>query len=233
MTAILAAGLCQRFGTRMALRPLHLEVERGERLAVLGGNGAGKTTLLRLLATAARPAAGRLELFGIDALVRRDSVRPRIGYLGHRLGLYPVLSAAENLRFFARLLGLAPAAVEPALERVGLSAGGGRPVAELSRGMQQRLAIARSLLHEPELWVLDEPDASLDAGGRELLAELIGSRTVVLATHDRGLAGGICGRALTLEGGLVVADLRDLAGGRPAADIPAADIRAAPLEAIG
>jgi heme ABC exporter ATP-binding subunit CcmA len=202
LNSVVARGVGLRFGAVAALRPLDLELEVGDRLAVLGGNGAGKTTLLRLLATAARPTAGSLELLGLDAVRARGRLRGLIGYVGHQPGLYSMLSALENLRFFCVLYGLEPSRAGEALELVGL-APGDRPAAELSRGMQQRLVIARSILHQPELWVLDEPDASLDDEGRLLLRRLAEGRTLVLATHDRELAKDLCGRSLTLRDGRV------------------------------
>ncbi len=206
MKAVSARGLVQRFGATVALGPLDLELDGGERLAVLGGNGAGKTTLLRLLATAARPAAGRLELWGLDAVRHRERLRTRIGYLGHQLGLYPALSAAENLQFFATLYGLGRTEAAEALELAGLAAVATRRAGELSRGQLQRLGLARAVVHRPELLVLDEPDASLDAEGRALLARIAEGRTLVLATHDLVLARRICGRALLLRGGRAAGD---------------------------
>ncbi|HLQ60565.1 MAG TPA: heme ABC exporter ATP-binding protein CcmA [Candidatus Acidoferrales bacterium] len=200
MRVVEALGLAQLFGGAQALHPLDLELEAGERLAVLGENGAGKTTLLRLLATAARPAAGELRLFGRDALRERARLRARIGFLAHQPGLYPALTAAENLGFFADLYGLGREQVQRQLELAGL-AGEGRLVGELSRGLQQRLALARSALHDPPLWVLDEPDASLDSAGEALLERLAEGRTLVIATHDRALARRLCGRVLTLRDG--------------------------------
>src|SRR5947209_7034106 len=105
MTAVSARRLVQRFGSQVAVGPVDLELAAGERLAVLGGNGAGKTTLLRLLATAARPAAGSLALFGLDTGRQRERLRTRLGYLGHQAGVYPALTALENLEFFAALHG--------------------------------------------------------------------------------------------------------------------------------
>ncbi len=200
MRVVEARGLAQRFGSLEALHSLDLDLEAGERLAVLGDNGAGKTTLLRLLATAARPAAGELCLFGLDGLRDRARLRSRIGFLAHQPGLYPALTAAENLRFFAALYGADKEGVEPLLAHAGL-AGDERLVGELSRGLQQRLALVRSVLHDPQLWILDEPDAGLDAGGGALLERLAEGRTLVLATHDRALARRLCGRSLTLREG--------------------------------
>lgn len=202
--AIEAHGLGQRFGRSVALRSVDVSVEAGERLAVLGDNGAGKTTLLRILATVSRPHRGELRLFGLDALRQRDAVRPRIGWLAHQPGLYPVLTARENLVFFCTLYGLGEVRADECLEAAGLTSEARRPAGELSRGRQQRLAIARSVLHDPELWVLDEPDTSLDAAGRALVERLAEGRTVVLATHDRGLAAGLCDRSLELRDGRVV-----------------------------
>jgi heme ABC exporter ATP-binding subunit CcmA len=203
MSAISARALVQRFGVSRVLGPLDLELERGERLAVLGGNGSGKTTLLRLLATAARPAAGSLELLGRDAVRERSELRRRIGYVGHELGFYPNLTAFENLRFFCRLHGLPDARAREAVSLLQLQGDVGRRAAELSRGRRLRLALARSLLHEPELWILDEPEAGLDQAGRDLLTSLAGDRAVVVATHDHALAAALCTRSLTLDGGRV------------------------------
>ena len=201
MIVVRARSLVQRFGDRVALGPLDLELAAGERLAVLGSNGAGKTTLLRLLATVARPAGGRLELFGLEATRQRERLRARLGYVGHQLGLYPTLTALENLEFFARLHGLGREAAWRALETVGMGELARRRLERLSRGQQQRLALARSVLHGPELLILDEPDASLDAEGGELLGTLFQGRSVVMATHDLALARRLCDRAVLLRAG--------------------------------
>ncbi len=196
-----ARGLVQRFGRQVAVGPLDLELPARARLAVLGPNGAGKTSLLRVLATVARPASGRLELFGLDAYRQRDRLRARLGFVGHQVGLYPALTALENLQFFATLHGLGRADAEAALELVRLRALARRRVEQLSRGQQQRLALARAVLHRPELLVLDEPDASLDAEGREVLGGLFEGRAVVMATHDAALARDLCDRAMLLKAG--------------------------------
>ncbi|MBO0681533.1 MAG: heme ABC exporter ATP-binding protein CcmA [Candidatus Dormibacteraeota bacterium] len=200
-TTISARGLVQVFGQQVALGPLDLRLEAGEHLAVLGDNGAGKTTLLRILATAARPAEGRLELFGVEAWSQPDRVRPRLGYLGHQPGLYPALTARENLEFFAALYDVGRGRVAEALAEAGLEAVAPRRAEQLSRGQQQRLALARSILHQPDLLILDEPDASLDLAGRQLLGRLMEGRSVVLATHDRALARELCARGLLLHAG--------------------------------
>jgi ABC-type multidrug transport system ATPase subunit len=206
--AIEAEGLVQRFGRSYALRGVDARLEVGGRLAVLGDNGAGKTTLLRLFATADRPAAGRLALFGLDVARHRAALRPRIGWLAHQPGLYGALTVRENLEFFCTLHGLPPSRATECLARLEIAADAERRAAELSRGRQQRLAIARTLLHDPELLVLDEPDTSLDAAGRDLLPALAEGRTLVVATHDHQLAARLADQALVLRSGAVAPPLR-------------------------
>jgi heme exporter protein A len=201
MSLLVANGLTQRFGAELALDSVDLVLDTGEHMAVLGENGAGKTTFLRILATAARPTAGRLEIFGLDALRERRRLRHRIGFVAHAPGLYPALSALENLEFFCDLQSLPRARAPQALESVGLAEVGHRPADRLSRGMQQRLAIARAILHDPKLLVLDEPDASLGSDAVDLLTRVMGDRTVILATHDHALANRICARTLVLRHG--------------------------------
>ena len=170
-------------------------------MAVLGENGAGKTTLLRILATAARPTSGRLEIMGLDALRERRRLRRKIGYVAHAPGLYPALSATENLEFFCTLQDVSRSRVAETLALVGLTEVAGRTAGQLSRGMQQRLAIGRAILHDPKLLVLDEPDSSLGSDAAELLANVMRDRTVVLATHDHALANRLCRRTLVLRHG--------------------------------
>ena len=201
MSAIVANELTQRFGSELALDAVDLALDQGEHLAVLGDNGAGKTTLLRILATAARPTSGRLEIFGLDAVRERKALRARIGFVAHAPGLYPALSATENLEFFCALHDVDRKHVPEALDLVGLSDVAWRPAGRLSRGEQQRLAIGRAILHGPRLLVLDEPDASLDSGGPDLLAKVMSGRTVVLATHDHALANRLCQRTVVLRNG--------------------------------
>ena len=203
MSAVVATSLTQRFGSEVALDGVDLAVDAGEHLAVLGENGAGKTTLLRILATAARPTSGTLEIFGLDAMVERRRLRSRIGYVAHAPGLYPALSATENLDFFCTLQGVDRGRVAEVLDLVGLADLAGRLAANLSRGAQQRLAIGRAVLHDPKLLVLDEPDASLDLGGAELLVRIMRGRTAVIATHDHALANRLCQRIVELRRGRV------------------------------
>jgi heme ABC exporter ATP-binding subunit CcmA len=201
VSAIVAHELTQRFGSEVALDAIDLALDQGEHLAVLGDNGAGKTTLLRILATATRPTSGRLEIFGLDAIRERNALRARIGFVAHAPGLYPALSAVENLEFFCALHDVDRKRVPEALALVGLTDVARRSAGRLSRGEQQRLAIGRAVLHGPRLLILDEPDASLDSGGPDLLANVMRDRTVVLATHDHALANRLCQRTIVLRNG--------------------------------
>lgn len=201
MSMVVAEGLTHRFGSEVALDAVDLTLDAGERIAVLGDNGAGKTTLLRILATALHPTSGRLHIGGLDAFRERRRLRSHIGYVPHSLGLYPALSAAENLEFFCDLYGVNHGRAWEALDLVGLQKMASRAASELSRGMQQRLAIARAILHEPRLVVLDEPDSSLGGDAAEVLDAVMRGRTVVFATHDQALAGRLCARNLVLRRG--------------------------------
>ena len=194
--ALEVAGLAKRFGHVRALRGVDFALGAGESLAVFGPNGAGKTTLLRVLAGLLRPDAGTVR-FGGAALVRGDAQhRRRVGLISHHSLLYDGLTAAENLVFYARLYSLADphAAAAGALAGVGLEARAGDPVGTFSRGMVQRLAIARALLHDPDVMLLDEPFSGLDQRAAATLRSLLGRlraerRTMVVVTHniDEGL----------------------------------------------
>jgi heme exporter protein A len=197
--AVVLRGAGRRYGERAALRDVSLELETGRTLVVFGPNGAGKTTLLRMLATLLRPHAGEVRVLGRELPADGWAVRGRIGFLGHEALLYRELSGRENLRFHARLHGVSPARVEEVLEAVGMTSRGDDPIAELSRGMVQRLAVARAVLHEPELLLLDEPLANLDPAAAAQVQPLIGrasGRTRVLTSHDP--AGGLADADLAL-----------------------------------
>jgi ABC-type multidrug transport system ATPase subunit len=154
-----------------------------------------------MLGTLARPSRGRLELWGLDAVRQRERLRCRLGYIGHEPGHAPLLTALENLQFFCTLHGLERDRALETLDLVGLEGAAGRRAADLSRGMRQRLALGRALLPDPELLVLDEPEAGLDAPGRALLGRILKGRTVVIASHDWPLCRRLCDRALLLRGG--------------------------------
>jgi heme exporter protein A len=192
-TAIELDGVARRYGERLALQGVTIAVPAGATLAVLGPNGAGKTTLLRMLATLLRPHAGTARLLGRTLPAEGWAVRGHVGLLGHDPLLYRDLTGRENLRFHARLHGVAEARIEELLERVGMTLRADEPVRLLSRGMVQRIAVCRAVLHDPEVLLLDEPRSHLDPGGAELVEPLIGPgartaagapRTRVVATHD-------------------------------------------------
>ncbi len=185
--AIELRGLVRHFGERTALRDVSVEVPAGATLAVLGRNGAGKSTLLRVLATLLRPHEGSVTVLGESLPRRAFAVRGRIGLLGHDPLLYRDLSCRENLRYHARLHGVGPERVDELLEHVRMGSRADDPVRSLSRGMVQRIAVCRAVLHEPDLLLLDEPRANLDPGAGELIEPLIGrdsGRTRILTSHD-------------------------------------------------
>jgi heme exporter protein A len=210
-------GVGRRYGEREALHDVSLSLERGQTLVVFGPNGAGKTTLLRVLATLLRPHAGAVRILGKELPAQGWAVRGQIGLLGHEPLLYRELSARENLRFHARLHGVGGERIEEVLAAVGMTGRASEPVKTLSRGMVQRVAVARAVLHNPEVLLLDEPYANLDPAARELVAGSIGREsgcTRVICSHDPG--GGVAEAD-------VVLGLRE---GRQAMLKPAVDVRA-------
>jgi heme exporter protein A len=185
--AIELRGLSRHFGERTALNRVSVSVPAGATLAVLGHNGAGKSTLLRILATLLRPHGGEVSVLG-EALPRRAfAVRAHLGYLGHEALLYGDLTGRENLRYHAQLRGLNEERVDEVLRAVDMASRADDPVRLLSRGLVQRLAVCRAILHRPKLLLLDEPRANLDPGAAELIEPLIGRPsgcTRVLTSHD-------------------------------------------------
>jgi heme exporter protein A len=208
-------GLARHYGEREALSGVSLSLSVGQTLVVFGPNGAGKTTLLRVLATLLRPHAGDVRVLGSSLPNDAWAVRGRVGLLGHEPLLYRELTARENLRFHARLHGASDERVDELLDCVAMRARAGEPLRTLSRGMVQRVAVARAVLHDPELLLLDEPHSNLDPAAIELVAPLIGAaseRTRVICSHDP-------------TGGLAEADVvLGLRTGRPVLLRPAATI---------
>ena len=199
-------GLIRHFGERTVLREVSVSVPAGATLAVLGRNGAGKSTLLRILATLLRPHAGEVMVFGEPLPRRGFAVRGRLGLLAHDPLLYRDLSGRENLAYHARLHGVGGERVEELLEAVGMRSRADEPVRLLSRGMVQRLAVCRTVLHDPRLLLLDEPLANLDPGAGELVGGLIGrasGATRVLTSHDPRAALAEADLVLGLEDGRV------------------------------
>ena len=202
--AIELDGLTRRYGERVALQDVTLTVPAGTTLVVFGPNGAGKSTLLRVLATLLRPHAGVVRVLGRALPDDGWAIRGRIGLLTHEPLLYRDLSGRENLRFHARLHGVGFTRVEELLDRVGLKLRADDRVHTYSRGMVQRLAVCRAVLHDPDVLLLDEPRANLDPAAADLVGPLIGAasgRTRVVTSHDP--AGGLAEAdiALGLRGG--------------------------------
>jgi heme exporter protein A len=193
--AIELVGLRREFGDRVALDGIDLRVEPGQSVAVLGPNGSGKSTLLRILAGLLRPSGGDASVLGCDLPKETLGLRGRVGYLGHEPLLYRDLSPRENLELVAALHGLAAETwdrrIDALLDAVGMTERSGDRVSELSAGMRQRIDICRAVLHEPELLLLDEPDAHLDPDARRRAAPLVAAgdtRTRVVVSHERGVA---------------------------------------------
>jgi len=221
--AIELDGLTRRYGERVALQDVSLALPAGATLVVFGPNGAGKSTLLRVLSTLLRPHAGTARVLGRLLPGEGWAVRGRIGLLGHAPLLYRDLSGRENLAFHARLHGVALERASALIDQVGLSARADDQVHTYSRGMVQRLAVCRAVLHDPELLLLDEPRANLDPAAAELVEPLIGAasgRTRVVTSHDPA-------------GGLAEADLAlGLRAGRAALLAPAREVDVARIGAL-
>ena len=205
-----AEEVSRHFGRRRALSRISFQTRKSSILGLLGPNGAGKSTMLAVLATLLRPSSGAVRYGTHTAATSGAALRSRIGILGHDLFLYPELTARENLAFFAGLYGakVPQAAADAALQRSGLADRADDPVASFSRGMRQRVALERALIHGPRLVLLDEPFTGLDdTSTAALVARLQGLREsnaiVVLATHDLDLAEGLLDTALFLRDGRI------------------------------
>jgi heme ABC exporter ATP-binding subunit CcmA len=206
-------GLAKYFGRFSALRGLDLTVGPGEFIALFGRNGAGKTTLLRILAGLSHPSSGEVSIKPERAAAPRY-VRGSIGYLSHNTSLYIDLTALENLRFYAQLLGLptGDASLMEKIEQVGLGGREREPVRNYSRGMQQRLALARAFLHDPEILLLDEPFTGLDQAGSDFLKRYLmeahaKGKTCMMAIHDATLGYEMADRFIVIDKGVAALDL--------------------------
>jgi heme exporter protein A len=200
--------VARHYGRRKALSQITFSCEPGEIVGLLGPNGAGKSTLLNILATLLAPSKGAVQYGDRTSEQGGAAIRAQIGMLGHDLFLYPELTARENLTFFAHLYGLVnvTSTVEAALERANLSARADDYVSGFSRGMRQRVALERALLHDPRLILLDEPFTGLDQASTRALVERLqerqrAGRMIVLATHDLDVVDGLLTRSLFLING--------------------------------
>ena len=207
--------LIKRFGLKTVLRGLDFHVEQGEFVALLGPNGAGKTTFLRILASLSRPSMGGVSIAGYRLPDQASAVRRRIGVVSHQPLLYGDLTAEENLRFYGRMYGVGKLnqRVEEVLELVGLTARRRDLVRTFSRGMQQRLAIGRAVLHDPDVMLFDEPHTGLDQDASAMLDTVLREvaargRTVVMTSHDLARAADLASRFDILSRGVITASVK-------------------------
>ena len=216
-TAVQLTNVSKIFGRFAALREVSAEFVRGRLYAIFGENGAGKSTLLRVVAGLTRPTAGAVTLLGSTDL---REVTAQLGYMAHAPLLYDELSGMENLLYFAGLYGAAqPARCGQAMEEVGLDPALARPAGQYSQGMRQRLSLARALLHDPKLLLLDEPFSNVDVTSARTMAKLLGARrdrglTIFLVTHQVAHAEGIADESLWLAAGRLVQRAPGIAAAR-------------------
>jgi heme ABC exporter ATP-binding subunit CcmA len=204
-------GLKKSFGLKPVLRGIDLSLPRGGRMALMGANGAGKTTLLRILAALTRPGSGSVTINGLDIERDAQQVRRLVGFVAHQPYLYDELSALENLLFFGKMYGVkdAQARSRQLLKRVGLERRAGDRVGTFSRGMVQRLSLARALLHAPQFLLLDEPDTGLDQEGVQIVTTLLDEHTrqggtALFTTHQPERAYALANNIITLHGGRII-----------------------------
>jgi heme exporter protein A len=207
--------LIKRFGLKAVLRGMDFQAEAGEFVALLGPNGAGKTTFLRILASLSRPTSGKVQIAGYHLPEQAAAVRRNLGVVSHMPLLYGDLTAEENLRFYARMYGLEREnqRVAEVLDLVGLAARRRDLVRTFSRGMQQRLAIGRAVLHDPEVMLFDEPHTGLDQDACVMLDGVLSEvaargRTVVMTSHDLARASDLASRFDVLSRGVIVASVQ-------------------------
>lgn len=203
---IILKDVAKQFGRFSALRAVTAEFSAGKLYAILGDNGAGKTTLLRILAGLAQPTRGTVSLFGTSDL---KSVAARIGYMAHPSMLYDELSALENLVYFAALYGIPRENCAASIQQVGLDPALARPVGQYSQGMRQRISLARALVHDPEILLLDEPFSNVDVRSAREIAELLGrlrnsGKTVLVVTHQADLLQGLADEEIWMAAGSIV-----------------------------
>ncbi|HEY43870.1 MAG TPA: heme ABC exporter ATP-binding protein CcmA [Anaerolineae bacterium] len=208
-------GLVKTFGLKSVLRGLEFHVERGEFVALVGPNGAGKTTFLRILASLSRPSTGEVRVAGYRLPAQAAAVRIRLGVVSHQPLLYGDLTAEENLFFYSRMYGLInpERRVRAVLDMVGLQARRRDLVRQFSRGMQQRLAIGRAILHDPEILLFDEPHTGLDQEAAAMLDTLLRDvaardRTVVMTSHNLDRAADLAQRIDILSKGVIAASVK-------------------------
>ena len=204
--------LIKAFGLVPVLRKLNLTIERGECIALLGPNGSGKSTLLRLLSGLSKPTSGKITVGGWELPREAAAVRAQIGMVSHKPLLYENLTGRENLHFFARMYNIPVAErerrIDALLERVGMARRSGDLIRTYSRGMQQRLSIARALLHDPEVLLLDEPYTGLDQAASAMLDEITletkaNGRTIIMSTHEMERAARLSSRVVILARGVI------------------------------
>lgn len=208
-------NLVKKIGDKIILRNLKLSVAEGETIAVLGPNGAGKTTLLKTIATLTKPTSGDVKVFGLTSKKDVLEIRQNIGYLPHASLLYEHFSPLENLVFYGKLYGVKDVEKrsKELVEQVGLKFFMNEPVRGFSRGMIQRTAIARAIIHNPKLLLLDEPHTGLDQKAIGILNDVITEKkksgmTTLMVTHDIKQAAAVCDRAIVIQGGKVTGDFK-------------------------
>jgi heme ABC exporter ATP-binding subunit CcmA len=212
LPAVVVADLVKQFGRFAALRGINAEFAAGRLYTIIGGNGAGKTTLLRILAGLARPTRGTISILGTKNL---NSIRRQIGYMAHPSLLYDELSGMENLRYFAKLYGIEDSRCAEIICKVNLDPALARPIAQYSQGMRQRMSLARTLLNDPQILLLDEPFSNVDAQSANLMVNLLSTlrnhgTTLFLVTHQVALLDGIADEFVAMEAGRIISRTREI-----------------------
>ncbi|HEX7628347.1 MAG TPA: ABC transporter ATP-binding protein [Candidatus Methanoperedens sp.] len=216
MNIILIENLSKAFGTNVVLRNINLKIEKGEFLTIFGPNGAGKTTLIKIMATLVTPTSGKVLIEGLDIKEEPIKIRKKIGVISHETYLYTELTAAENLRFFGKMYdtpGLEER-IDDLIKQVGLTYRKNDRVRTFSRGMKQRLSIARALIHDPPILFLDEPYTGLDQHAIATFDRILGGinatdKTRILISHDLEHGISLCDRAIILTGGHIAHEMTE------------------------